>query len=293
MHRDLKPENVLLEASKEFDQIKVIDFGTALRYKANQSFKETIGTPYYIAPEVLNHNYGKECDVWSLGVMAYIILSGIPPFNGGSDSEIMSAIKAGKFNFNNAVWKGISQGAKDFISSLLTYDPKKRPTAAACINHQWIVANSVMKCDEAAAGHALDNLIHFHSHTTIKAATLTFIGSQLVTKDEREEMARVFKKLDLNGDGRLSKDEIKDGYMLHYGRLISDKEVDVMFDAVDTDQSGYIDYTEFVIASMNERALMSNERLKAAFNMFDKDHSGSISPSEIKAVLQASENKLP
>jgi calcium-dependent protein kinase len=106
-------------------------------------------------------------------------------------------------------------------------------------------------------------------------------------------LARVFKKLDLNGDGRLSKDEIKDGYQLHYGRLISDKEVDQMFDAVDTDQSGYIDYTEFVVAAMNEKALMSNDRLQQAFKMFDKDHSGTISPSEIKQVLTSQENKLP
>ena len=108
MHRDLKPENVLLEASKEFDQIKVIDFGTAMKFKAGQQQKETIGTPYYIAPEVLNHNYGKECDIWSLGVMAYIILSGIPPFNGGTDSEIMASIRSGKFNFKPSVWNGIS-----------------------------------------------------------------------------------------------------------------------------------------------------------------------------------------
>jgi calcium-dependent protein kinase len=100
VHRDLKPENVLLEASKEFDQIKVIDFGTALKFKPNQKLNETIGTPYYIAPEVLNHNYGKECDNWSLGVMCYITLSGIPPFNGGTDQEIMNAIKSGKFHFN-------------------------------------------------------------------------------------------------------------------------------------------------------------------------------------------------
>lgn len=293
MHRDLKPENVLLEASKEFDQIKVIDFGTALRYKPGQNFKETIGTPYYIAPEVLNHNYGKECDIWSLGVMAYIILSGIPPFNGGTDNEIMSSIKGGKFNFNHSVWKGISQPCKDFITTLLTYDPKKRPTATQAMNHAWIKDHSVIQVADSVANHALDNLIHFHSHTTIKAATLTFIGSQLITKEEREEMARVFKNIDLNGDGKLSKDEIKDGYQIHYGRLISDKEVDQMFDAVDTDQSGYIDYTEFVVASMNEKALLTNERLAGAFKMYDKDNSGSISPSEIKNVLTSHDTKLP
>ena len=163
MHRDLKPENVLLEASKEFDQIKVIDFGTALAYKAQEKQKETIGTPYYIAPEVLKKDYGKECDIWSLGVMAYIILSGIPPFNGGSDSEIMSAIKTGKFDFKAPVWKQISQEAKDFITQLLTYDPKKRPTAAQALAHHWIKDKSNVSVNEQVISNALGNLSSFHS----------------------------------------------------------------------------------------------------------------------------------
>lgn len=115
----------------------------------------------------------------------------------------------------------------------------------------------------------------------------------MLSKEEREELARVFKKLDKNGDGKLSKDEIKEGYVVHFGKLISDKEVDQMFDAVDTDQSGYIDYTEFVVASANEKALMTNDRLSMAFKMFDKDGSGMITPSEIRTVLQSSESKIP
>lgn len=103
------------------------------------------------------------------------------------------------------------------------------------MNHNWIKQQAVVKIDEASANHALDNLIHFHTHHKVKVATLTFIGSQLASKSEREELARVFKNLDQNGDGRLSKDEVKEGYHHHYGRLISDKEIDEMFDAVDTD----------------------------------------------------------
>lgn len=229
VHRDLKPENVLLEASKEFDQIKVIDFGTAHVYKAGQNLTETIGTPYYIAPEVLAHKYSKECDVWSTGVMAYIILSGVPPFNGGTDAEIMAAIKKGSFNFNNSSWKAVSQNAKDFITSLLTYDVVKRPSAAQALKHKWIVEQSKTSIDESLANNALDNLIKFHSHATMKAATLTFIGSQLMSKAEREELARVFKKIDKNSDGKLSKDEVKEGYEVQFGRLISDEEIDRMF----------------------------------------------------------------
>ncbi len=124
----------------------------------------------------------------------------------------------------------------------------------------------------------MDNLIHFHAHSTLKTATLTFIGSQLMSKDERESLARVFKQLDVNGDGQLSKEEIKNGYRIHYGRNITDKEIDAMFDAVDTNHSGFIDYTEFVVASANEKMLLSNERIMGAFRMFDKDNSGMIAP---------------
>ena len=138
VHRDLKPENVLLEESMEFDQIKMIDFGTALPFKAGQKLTEMIGTPYYIAPEVLNKKYGKECDLWSLGVITYIVMSGLPPFNGATDDEIMKAIKKGAFNFNNAVWKGVSADCKDFITQLLTYDPSKRISAKNALNHSWI-----------------------------------------------------------------------------------------------------------------------------------------------------------
>lgn len=127
----------------------------------------------------------------------------------------------------------------------------------------------------------------------MKQATFTFIGSQLISKNEREELASVFKNLDKNSDGKLSKQEVKEGYSTHYGRLISDDEIDRIFIAVDTDQSGFIDYTEFVVASLNEKALVTNERLSGAFKMFDKDKSGTITPSEIRAVLSASENKIP
>jgi len=93
VHRDLKPENILLEQNKEFDQIKIIDFGTSLVFDENKKLDEKLGTPYYIAPEVLAKSYGPKCDIWSCGVITYIILSGNPPFNGASDQEIMKKVK--------------------------------------------------------------------------------------------------------------------------------------------------------------------------------------------------------
>lgn len=169
---------------------------------------------------------------------------------------------------------------------MLTVDITKRPSAEQALQHVWICDHSKIEVNETATKDALDHLKHFHKNNTLKSATFAYIGSQLLSREEKESLAKVFKALDKNGDGKLSKEEVRDGYLAHYGKLISDDEVDKMFSAVDTDNSGYIDYTEFVVASINEKKLLSHDKLKAAFRIFDKDHSGSITPSEIKAVLQ-------
>lgn len=126
----------------------------------------------------------------------------------------------------------------------------------------------------------------------MKQATYAYIASQMLSKSKKEEMAKVFKAFDKNGDGRLSMDEVKQGYVEHYGKIISDDEVEKMFKAVDADNSGFIDYTEFVVAAMNEEELNSTDFLKAAFKMFDKDGSGIISSDEIKSVLGMGDNAV-
>jgi len=284
-NRDLKPENILLEQNKEFDQIKIIDFGTSLVYDPSKSLDEKLGTPYYIAPEVLNKNYGPKCDIWSTGVIVYILLSGMPPFNGQSDQEIMKKVRAGKFHFEDKCWNSISENAKDFIRKLLTFKQEDRPSAQEALAHPWITELSAIQVDESMALGALNNLKDFRADQTLKQATYAFIASQLLSKGEKDNLARVFKAFDKNGDGKLSIDEVKEGYLEHYGKVMSDEEVEKMFKQVDTDDSGFIDYSEFVVASMNEKSLTTNDKLQAAFKMFDKDGSGIISASEIKEVL--------
>ncbi len=111
------------------------------------------------------------------------------------------------------------------------------------------------------------------------------MASQLLTKAEKENLAKIFKAIDKNGDGKLSKEEIFEGYDLFFGKTMEKKDIEQMFESVDTDGSGFIDYSEFVIAAMNEKNLLSNEKLHAAFKMFDKDGSGTISSDEIKEIL--------
>ena len=285
VHRDLKPENILLEQNKEYDQIKIIDFGTSLVYDPNRNLDEKLGTPYYIAPEVLNKNYNEKCDVWSCGVITYILLSGMPPFNGQSDQDIMKKVREGVFSFEDRIWSTISDNAKSFIKSLLIYDPKERPSASDALQHPWLAALATLQVDETVAMNALDNLQKFNSDVTLKMATYSFIASQLMSKQERDNLSKVFKAFDKNGDGKLSMEEVKSGYLDHYGRIMTDDEVEQMFRAVDTDNSGFIDYSEFVVAATSQNTLTSQEKLRAAFKMFDKDGSGIISADEIREVL--------
>lgn len=290
IHRDLKPENILLEANKEFDQIKIIDFGTSLVYDPSRNLDEKLGTPYYIAPEVLGKNYDSKCDIWSCGVITYILLSGMPPFNGQSDQDIMKKVRQGSFDFEDRAWANVSDKAKDFITKLLTYDKDARATASEILTHPWLAELANLAVDESLALSVLDNMKGFRVDQTLKQATYAFIASQLLSKAEKDNLAKVFKAFDKNGDGKLSIQEVKEGYLEHYGKVMSDEEVEQMFNAVDTDRSGFIDYSEFVVAAMNERQLTTNDKLQAAFKMFDKDGSGIISADEIKEVLQFGNN---
>mmetsp|Transcript_41334 Transcript_41334/g.62977 ORF Transcript_41334/g.62977 Transcript_41334/m.62977 type:complete len:174 (+) Transcript_41334:1201-1722(+) len=132
---------------------------------------------------------------------------------------------------------------------------------------------------------ALTNLQNFNAQSKLKQATYAFIASQLLSKNEKEQIDKVFRAMDENGDGVLTKDEIKKGYQDYFGRALSDQEIDEMFAKVDSDNNGSIDYSEFIVATMNEKNLLSNNKLQTAFKMFDKDGGGSISIDEIKQVL--------
>ena len=119
----------------------------------------------------------------------------------------------------------------------------------------------------------------------MKQATFAFIASQLLSKSEKENLAKIFKAIDKNGDGKLSLEEILEGYDLFFGKNMDKSDIEKMFKSVDIDESGFIDYSEFVVAAMNEKNLLTNEKLQAAFRMFDKDGSGFISSEEIKEIL--------
>jgi len=292
VHRDLKPENVLLDSNEKGTTIKIIDFGAAEIFDPKHILTERSGTPYYIAPEVLKHSYNSKCDIWSAGVMMFVLLVGYPPFDGSTDEEIMANVVKGKYSMTGETWNLISKEAKELIKKMLTYEPEKRITAIEALQDVWIAskAQKIQKEVVPMTISALNNLKKFRADAKLKQATMTFIVSQLVDEKEKKNLRKVFQALDANGDGKLSKEELVNGYEQVCGVSVSMDELTKAFDAIDMDKSGAIDYNEFLVATLSEKKILSHANIKEAFDMMDKDGSGAISVDEIKTLLSVGQS---
>ncbi|CAG9330886.1 unnamed protein product [Blepharisma stoltei] len=287
VHRDIKPENLLLNSSGPDSHLKVIDFGTAQICRPGEKLHSRFGTPYYVAPEVLRMRYDEKCDIWSAGVNMYILLSGIPPFGGSSDHEILLKVKNGRHSFPSPQWDSISFEAKDLIEKMLEIDPDRRVSAREALAHPWLLNAARFQIDQNAARSALGNLKSFRAEQKLKKVTLAYIASQLATKSEREEMVELFESLDTDENGTLSREELRHGFELIFGSDFEDidGEISRIMDEADVNRSGEIDYNEFITACLSRQNLLSRKRLEAAFKAFDLDGSGTISADELKEIL--------
>lgn len=246
---------------------------------------EADGTAYYIAPEVLKEDYDEKCDVWSCGVILYIMLCGYPPFNGATDDEIFDKVRIGEFDYPKEEWDNISKDARDLVQHMLTLDPKKRYSAGECLAHPWFQKYKEKSgSNKALAKSVLSNVKKFKHSSKLEQATIGVIVNQLVSKDERKELLKQFQDWDKNGDGVLSREEILDGYRKTYG-AVDENEIDNMIHVIDLDGNGVIDYNEFLNCAINKEKILSNERLEIAFKTFDTDGSGKISVDEIMDIF--------
>ena len=297
VHRDLKPENILMETNNVGDySIKLIDFGTAVTF-SKKKMKEITGTPYYIAPEVLKNSYNNKCDVWSCGVILYVLLCGYPPFNAPTEAEILQVVAQGTYSFDRVEWESVSENAKQLIRKMMTYDPKKRITAEEALNDPWFSKrreNIDLKINNKAARSALDNLKKFAAKQKLQQACIAFIVHQMITNDSAKELRDIFKAIDTSGDGRLTIEELRNGYAQYFHTQILEDEFEAIMKNLDSDKSGFIEYEEFLRATLNLETILSDKNLELAFNFFDEDKSGKLEPSEIKAALgikEASDTK--
>ncbi|EER08814.1 Calcium-dependent protein kinase, putative, partial [Perkinsus marinus ATCC 50983] len=163
MHRDLKPENFLFSTKEPLEKscLKLIDFGLSTKFGKDDTMTTKAGTPYYVAPQVLGGKYNEACDLWSCGVIMYILLCGYPPFYGETDADVLTKVRLGNYTFNAADWKGVSEDAKDLIRKLLKINPKDRYTAEQALNHIWVRNKAPKAQGMPLEGAQIENLKSF------------------------------------------------------------------------------------------------------------------------------------
>ncbi|KAJ6367480.1 hypothetical protein OIU78_000106 [Salix suchowensis] len=234
-----------------------------------------------LLPEVLRRSYGKEIDIWSAGVIFYILLSGVPPFYAENERGIFNAILQGDIDFESQPWPSITDSAKDLVRRMLTQDPKKRITSAQVLEHPWIKDGGADKPIDSAV---LTRMKQFRAMNKLMKLALKVIAENL-SEEEIEGLKAMFTNMDTDKSGTITYEELKTGFA-QLGSKLSEAEVKNLMEAADVDGNGSIDYIEFISATMHRYKLERDEHLYKAFQYFDKDSSGYITRDELELAMK-------
>ncbi|KAF9685879.1 hypothetical protein SADUNF_Sadunf03G0100400 [Salix dunnii] len=310
IHRDLKPENFLFLSTNEDSPLKATDFGLSVFFKpglcvfAGDVFKDLVGSAYYVAPEVLRRNYGAEVDIWSAGVILYVLLSGVPPFWGDTEQAIFDSVLRGHIDFSSDPWPSISSSAKDLVKQMLRADPKERLSAVEVLNHPWMREDGAS--DKPLDIAVLTRMKQFRAMNKLKKVALKVIAENL-SEEEIMGLKEMFKSMDTDNSGTITFEELKAG-LPKLGTKLSESEVRQLMEAMhvvshfddlfcgsaeidellfqaDVDGNGTIDYIEFITATMHMNRMEREDHLYKAFEYFDKDKSGYITMKELEQAL--------
>ncbi|KAE9355337.1 hypothetical protein PF008_g4116 [Phytophthora fragariae] len=278
-HRDLKLENILIETLDNGGHIKLCDFGASTLYKLGASMRKVLGSVMYMAPEVLEGNYKEPCDMWSLGVIMYMLLSNKAPFYGDTEDELVESIFAGEISYAGKEWDAVSPEAKALLQKLLHVTPTDRFTAAEVLAHPWIKSN-----EHAISPEVYDEFIPrvkaFCNYTPFQRAALVAVA--FCMSSQRVALhATVYNELNVAHNGELTLQELYMAPALMRFQLDMEK----IANALDQQNENGINLLEFIAATLSPEDAADEELLLSAFHVLDRSHRGAITKEDLKALL--------
>jgi len=289
-HRDIKLENFLFckPDDKGKPSLKLIDFGLSKRFVGSgiTRMRSTVGTTYYVAPEVLKRKpYTSQCDMWSLGVVLFMLLTGKSPWPGVSEPEILMDVSQGRYCFMEDDWKSITSDAKDLVVRLLNMNYDERLTAVQALQHPWMRDTSALQTEPLSSKldgmKVLKALKEFSGFGELKKVVIDVIAFSLdpqLMKESRES----FRFIDKDGNGTISVTELVESLKT---KGVTDTQISDVFNSIDQDRNGTISFSEFLAATLDKSKYLSDDRLMSAFQRLDTDHDGHISISDLKEAL--------
>lgn len=295
MHRDLKPENIMISDSSGSGALKVIDFGTSEFCTEGMRLSQKFGTPYYVAPEVLQRDYDSRADIWSVGVILYILLCGYPPFGGKTDDRVLQKVQRGSYSFAAKEWEGVSEAAKEVITLMLTLDASERPGARQLLSHPWLsdtppaAAGGVGAGDAQAATalgqHIVCRLRAFAGMSRMQRLALVCLARTMSEADVARLRA-LFVAMDADNDGLVGASELQRA-LQQVGAATDPAEMTQLMSASDLDGRGQIDYEEFIAAMMDSsRVARRKGAVRRSFQQLDVDGDGLITVQDLARLLQ-------
>ncbi|CCI48594.1 unnamed protein product [Albugo candida] len=290
IHRDLKLENLLLEQSESIGTLKLCDFGLSTRFKKGEKLVRSLGTIDYIAPEVLEGEYTEKCDLWSVGVICYELLTGISPFRCPTTDETMKKIFDPVLIFHDSIWKKYSSEAICFIKALVREDIHTRLSAEQALEHKWLQETLAPESEEAISlaeqkRILLGNMLHFSACRKIKQTALLSVALGISEAHTQQEIAsKVFHSMDTNKNGTLCPAEFSASLI---DCKITEREARDLFHRINQSRTGRINFLEFMAAVMDERDIGQNT-MREAFGLLDGEHCGRLSMIGLHDVFKHS-----
>lgn len=266
----------------------MIDFGLSKHFTMGDVLHDIVGTPYSVAPEVISGSYDEKCDIWAVGVIAFLLLCGDPPF-GGLDADdnlfaVREAILSGDYDFEpSETWSLVSQHAKDFVKSLLVIDPSKRPTAREALQHEWL--HDWDKRDLSLSPKVVTSLVAFKELSSMKKLFCQVLSFTLLP-EQIQDLHKEFAKLDKDGKGEMTEGELRDVLMKNLpDREFSESEFQDIFYALRLNKkSKVVRWHEFIAAELPQ-CQVDDRNLRLAFEHLDVDHDGYITFENLVSIM--------
>eukprot|EP00980_Cylindrotheca_fusiformis_P000367 scaffold91_cov127-Cylindrotheca_fusiformis.AAC.27 len=296
IHRDLKLENFLFSSTAGDSELKMIDFGLSKHFRYGEVQHEAVGTPYTVAPEVIRGSYDERCDIWAIGVISFLLLSGEPPFGGCGGPEplmtVRSNILRGDFSFEPAdVWGLVSEKAKEFISGMLVIDPQSRPTAREAQKHSWLrewASRNRCEDDSVLNPNVVKALVNFKEFSDMRKLLCEVLSFTLLP-EQIKDLRKEFEKMDTDGSGEISLSALKEVLVTNASEgslgALTEEEVEDIFNAMRVKKSETrIHWHEFIAAGLSQ-CQVDDRNLRLAFDRLDSDHKGYVTLDDIMNLV--------
>ena len=263
IHRDIKPENILFANKRDYSTLKLIDFGLATNSKKDT---KSVGTPFYMAPEMIDGNSHPQSDIWSVGIIVYLMLTGKYAFDAKNGENLYDKIKNNEIDMEPLDESECSEEAKDFIQKCLKKRYQERMTTSECLEHAWINKFCIKKNSNLLNDDTIDTLLDFANKNALQKEIYYFIA-KISSENDIIKLKQFFNQLDVDNSGTLTIEEVEKAFK-EIDIDITDEELKQIWEGLDFHKDGQVNYSEFLAAMVSSYNFQKEEKLWSVFNLF-------------------------